>query len=1214
MAAAITALRSLTIRPRTFVSLMAVLALAFNPVMPLVSLMPVQAAADTIFTDGFETGDFSEWTSADSEWNVIGGTTSEGTKKARVGNGAALVTNSALTKMVSTVGYESLDLRFDRKHTLETDDSVKIQLTNDGGATWSSGTNIASTAASSFVEYQVVPNAAASDNSDFGFRFVATTDSASDYFDLDKVKLSGEPIVSAPTSAEITFSRVILMNSAQYTGVTADIEVAGITDATEYSVAVNRADGSTVTKTSRPTAAFIDSINNGSLSALTMPVIIEDGTYGEDDSSSWLPAPAIWSASTAPESVDIQIRNTGGVIASAHIDSTDFVGAAWADITPGPVYRLGTVESQTGAEEYFADLQSAIDDSDGAVRGNSDNGAVGDGSTDTGDILGFTEDLVLSSDVDVTKGVTIDGDGNTIYANFLKPAGLAGNSNNSALSIGSDNVTINNLTVDGASGTDLHGINVYRSSSVNINDTTAKNFRSGVVANGSVVTVENIQTSGNSWHGLNVDKANAHLTIGGNNSHDEFAAIYVDDTTTGAIVTDTDSQYSSRHLGAKPNDLVYNLADTTEPSTPTLVFPADNQVLNAGDLYADWDESTDDVTTDSNDIVYEYRLYLQDPEVNPTIRYQKDYTGSTRHPAAGYASGTPEDTYFWRVRALDEAGNYSDWSDVRKFVIDNTAPAKVTGMTIKQGSSALGCSAYVNQRAIIVDWNDSNDANFDHYRYRADANKTAPFEYETNVTASQRPGNIRDQDGTYNYQVQAVDKAGNKGQWSDWCSVTLDRVDPQAEVTNPADGSVVNGTVTVTGEVTDDNPMNSFFRITGPNSYERTNKKTNGSTTHSFSWDTSGLEDGEYTIFFSARDQAGNKDGDRNTSGDSVDTITVTVDNTAPENLSVAYFEDTSNDEIADGGTTNEEFFKIELTADGNPSFWTLKYWNDIPGDTFNGEANAWTTDSDGPFITVSGDTATYQDRFARGEGTHYFSFSACDDLDNCSDHTDAFEITYDNTAPALDDLTATENEDDSLTLGVTDDGSAESVTFTVLDEDDNVVDTLTDNDGNDGFSAQTGSLTPGTYTILANATDAAGNSTNDDGVSNGAQTTQTVSANPTPTPTRPSSTNGGQGGDNDNGNDGNQQLSDPNPQFIPGLAQAQAQFDTGAVQGTSDDTSNDDADNDGDALQASDAAGDLEADQASEDDGLPWWWWLLIIAALGGGLWLVAARRRRDE
>jgi len=44
--------------------------------------------------------------------------------------------------------------------------------------------------------------------------------------------------------------------------------------------------------------------------------------------------------------------------------------------------------------------------------------------------------------------------------------------------------------------------------------------------------------------------------------------------------------------------------------------------------------------------------------------------------------------------------------------------------------------------------------------------------------------------------------------------------------------------------------------------------------------------------------------------------------------------------------------------------------------------------------------SSIYSDNFTQGEGTHYFAFSACDAVGNCSAYPAPFAVTYDKTAP----------------------------------------------------------------------------------------------------------------------------------------------------------------------------------------------------------------------
>lgn len=118
----------------------------------------------------------------------------------------------------------------------------------------------------------------------------------------------------------------------------------------------------------------------------------------------------------------------------------------------------------------------------------------------------LASDITISSEVTVDKAVTIDGGGYRLNASFPKTS----NSNNAAIGVTHSDVTIKNLVEYGTGGHSypyqLHGINVYQSTNVNLDTVNILNFGgSGVVVNGSTVTATNLNTSGNTWGSVNVD-------------------------------------------------------------------------------------------------------------------------------------------------------------------------------------------------------------------------------------------------------------------------------------------------------------------------------------------------------------------------------------------------------------------------------------------------------------------------------------------------------------------------------------------------------------------------------------------------------------------------------------------------------------------------------------------------------------------------------------
>ena len=161
------------------------------------------AAPDVIWSDDFETSNFSQWTSNDPEWvNSTVGTEHSGTRKARIEGEA---TDSNLYKEVSTAGFENISLSFwyDIQSGWDAGDTVAVEWTADGGI-WNTLETLdegdktpLETDGDQWVMKQYSLPASAADNPTFAFRFRANLDpdsGSTDVFDLDDVMLKGDPI------------------------------------------------------------------------------------------------------------------------------------------------------------------------------------------------------------------------------------------------------------------------------------------------------------------------------------------------------------------------------------------------------------------------------------------------------------------------------------------------------------------------------------------------------------------------------------------------------------------------------------------------------------------------------------------------------------------------------------------------------------------------------------------------------------------------------------------------------------------------------------------------------------------------------------------------------------------------------------------------------------------------------------------------------------
>ena len=146
--------------------------------------------------------------------------------------------------------------------------------------------------------------------------------------------------------------------------------------------------------------------------------------------------------------------------------------------------------------------------------------------SNSGDTITLVKDVTVSNTQDMANsnyneavitlkdGVTLDGDTHTIYADknwFNSTAGKnTGKPANHIVGVSGVSATIKNLTIVGNANT-KHGINAFGTNGTNtliVNNVTIKNCgTAGMVIKGAKVTATNINTEGNPWGAINVDKS-----------------------------------------------------------------------------------------------------------------------------------------------------------------------------------------------------------------------------------------------------------------------------------------------------------------------------------------------------------------------------------------------------------------------------------------------------------------------------------------------------------------------------------------------------------------------------------------------------------------------------------------------------------------------------------------------------------------------------------
>ncbi len=128
------------------------------------------------------------------------------------------------------------------------------------------------------------------------------------------------------------------------------------------------------------------------------------------------------------------------------------------------------------------------------------------------------------------------------------------------------------------------------------------------------------------------------------------------------------------YYGVIPQDV-----DTTPPSVPTLISPANNTITTVSTPNFDWSD-----VSDPSGVKYQLQL-SNNTNFSSTIMDLQNLTSSQYKISTTLSNGT----YYWRVRAADNLGNIGVWSSTSSFVIN-----KITDIIPPQNPTKI--TAWVN--------------------------------------------------------------------------------------------------------------------------------------------------------------------------------------------------------------------------------------------------------------------------------------------------------------------------------------------------------------------------------------------------------------------------------------------------------------------------------------------------------------------------------------
>ena len=322
-------------------------------------------------------------------------------------------------------------------------------------------------------------------------------------------------------------------------------------------------------------------------------------------------------------------------------------------------------------------------------------------------------------------------------------------------------------------------------------------------------------------------------------------------------------------------DLIVSFAgDVTAPDVPSLVYPADGAYLSQNLFTFDWEDSTD-----PSGVAYDIQVDTDDGFAAPLIIDDR----STRSEYA-VSTALADDTYYWRVRAVDGALNASGWTATWSFTVDTVAPS----ITVV----ALSPDPTSDSTPTLTGTADGTGSPVASVQYRLD---DGPW------SAAQAVDGVFDEaseeytfttpaldDGSHTVQVRATDAAGNTTDAADYASddFEVDTAAPSVSITPLTPDPTSNNTPTFTGTAWD-TPSTWIsavhYRIdAGDWTAAEPVDGAFDELTEDYRFTTDTLADGTHTVEVRATDAAGNVTPPEGYASD-----TFTIDATAPAISSV---------------------------------------------------------------------------------------------------------------------------------------------------------------------------------------------------------------------------------------------------------------------------------------------------------------------------------------
>ncbi|MBI4178774.1 T9SS type A sorting domain-containing protein, partial [bacterium] len=460
-----------------------------------------------------------------------------------------------------------------------------------------------------------------------------------------------------------------------------------------------------------------------------------------------------------------------------------------------------------------------------------------------------------------------------------------------------------------------------------------------------------------------------------------FTSIALADTVDGALTTDTftatdnDSFYwrvrAIDNLGSNgANSAVRGFVVDTQAGQPALSAPADGARKSTASVALTWAAVSDSVGVDSYVVEVSKSSSFTSTVVVDTV----DGSVTSDTPAGLY-----NDTYYWRVRAIDHIGNTGANSAVRGFLVDTEA-----------GQVVLSSPADGNQTtsaSVTLIWSALSDSvGIDSYV--VEVSLTSGFGsivYTNTLDAAATSDNFASTgNDTYYWRVRAIDNLSNVGANSAARGFVIDTFTAQVTLISPADGHETNVvSVAVQWAAVSDSVGIDSYAIEVSKSGTFTGTFTFTDTLDGlFTSDTvTGLYNDTYFWRVRAIDNLGNGGIYSAVRGFIVDTVAGKVTLTSPASGTLTADTTPTVTWIAVADSVGIDSYIIEFAI--SPTFATTDVVDTVDG--------ANTTDTILPGLNAD---------------TYYWRVKAVDDLGNVGAYSDSFTLKIDTNAVTVTLLT----------------------------------------------------------------------------------------------------------------------------------------------------------------------------------------------------------------